>query len=140
MNKVVNTYWTDSRLSSQSVAPRAIPVLPEGREAVRAKIRARAEARRRGGVIPRWFIFTLIAVLTFIFCLTVNLRTHSEMMSEMEKQQMLNAEVLQLQTENTAIAEEVQKLQTDPATIERAARERLGMGRPNEKRILVSNY
>lgn len=138
MNKVVNTFWTDSRLSARNPAPRAISGFGEGREAVREKIRTRA-ARRRNGVVPRWFIFTLITTLTFLVCLTVNIRTRSQMLSEIEKQQNLNADVARFQSEVSALSEEVSKLQTDSATIERAARERLGMGRPNEKRIIVSS-
>jgi cell division protein FtsB len=58
------------------------------------------------------------------------------MQTELQQQQQLHTEIEQIQNVNTALADEVRRLQSDPATIERAARERLSMSRPNEK-ILV---
>lgn len=46
---------------------------------------------------------------------------------------VLQQEIAQLNLENTRLAGEVQALKTDPAMIERIAREELNLARPGEK-------
>ncbi len=136
MNKVVNSYSLNERLVSQQVSPRKTPIYAPSRTEVRAKIAARAE-RRQKRVLPQWIFFTCVVAITFAFCVIVNVKTRSEMHVELQQQQLLHTEIEQLQNDNSALADEVQRLQSDPATIERAARQRLNMVRANEK-VLVS--
>ncbi len=44
----------------------------------------------------------------------------------------LNADIEQLKQDNDALAREVRTLKTDPACIERMARDKLGLARPGE--------
>ncbi len=44
----------------------------------------------------------------------------------------LDAEVLRLQKENEHLTNRIQELRSDPATIEKLARERIGLGREND--------
>lgn len=101
-----------------------------------AKVRQRTGAKRGEKATPQWFVFAVIAAITFMLCLTINLRAYVEMSSEIEQNERLSIQFEQLTNENLAIQEEIYNLKTDSATVEREAR-KIGMSRPNEK-ILVS--
>lgn len=152
MKKDVNTYSLNNRLaatrpSSFAVTANARPVtgapqrktpvyLP-GRAEARERIAKRAAARRNK-IIPNWIIFVFIVAITFALCVILNVKIRSEMQTELQQQQQLHTEIEQLQNFNSALADEVRRLQSDPATIERAARERLNMGRPDEKVLILA--
>lgn len=87
---------------------------------------------------PQWFIFAVVVFITFMLCLTVNFRSFSNLMGEMEQNQKLNSEVEQLTNQNLLIQEEINSLKNDPKIIEREAR-KLGMGRPDEKVFVPTN-
>ena len=119
MNKVVATYWDNH----QTVLTPA------------ANSRPRAEAKREK-TNSHWFVFSVVVFITFMLCLTVNLRAFTELGGEIEQHHTLTLEVEQLTSHNLAIQEEIHRLKTDPRSVESEAR-KLGMGRANE-RILVS--
>ena len=131
MNKVANSYWTDSRLAAQRPSARPIS-LPSAAELSRELIGTRAEVRRRGGLIPSWVVFTMIMFATFALCLTVTLRTHAQMNTAGQKYSQMNADVQTLRNSNESLRHEVERLRKDPRAIESAARTRLNMVRPNE--------
>jgi cell division protein FtsB len=131
LNKVANSYWTDSRLATQRPAARALS-LPSAAELSRELIGTRAEVRRRGGLIPSWVVFTMIMFATFALCLTVTLRTHAQMNTAGQRYSQMNADVQTLRNSNESLRREVERLRKDPRAIEAAARTRLNMVRPNE--------
>lgn len=131
MNKSISY----AKTASQQVAPRTVPVYAPGRVEAREKVRARAA--RSQNVIPRWFIFFILAALSFVFCLALNVKSQAEFGLQQQKQNSFQVEIEQLKNDNTALTNEIQQLQTDPSTIERAARERANMVRSNEI-VLVS--
>jgi cell division protein FtsL len=137
LNRVVNTYSLNSAKVAQKPLPRRTPAFAPGRAEVRERIRTRAERRRRNKILPQWLIFVSVVAITFSFCVIVNVKTRSEMHEELQEQRSLHTEIERLQNENDSLADEVRRLQSDPAAIERAARDRLGMVRANEKRIIV---
>jgi len=51
--------------------------------------------------------------------------------------QALTADIDALKTDNTALREEARRLTEDPAAIERAARQDLGLARPGEIVVLI---
>ncbi len=120
MSKVVTTYWDNN----------SVVLMP-------AKARAKA-AERTDAATPQWFVFAIITSITFMLCLAINLRAHTEMSSEMELNQNLSVQLEQLSTENLVIQEEIHNLKTDSRTIESAAR-KIGMSRPNEKILVPVN-
>jgi cell division protein FtsB len=93
---------------------------------------------KRESATPQWFVFTVIVSLTFMLCLTINLRAFTEVRGEVEQNQKLSAEVDQLTNENLALQEEIHTLKTDSNAIEREAR-KLGMSRSNEKILVPAN-
>ena len=131
MNKVANSYWTDSRLTAQRPSARTLS-LPSAAELSRELIGSRAEVRRRGGLIPSWAVFTMIVLATFALCLTVTLRTHAQMNTAGQKFSQMNTDVQTLRNSNESLRHEVERLRKDPRAIESAARTRLNMVRANE--------
>ena len=137
MNKVANTYWTDSRLATQRPATRPLALTAPAREISREFVGTRAEVRRRGGLIPSWAVFSMIMLATLALCVTVTMRTHAEMRSAEQKFSQMTIEVQALSNTNDSLKREAQRLQNDPRTIEAAARARLNMVRANEIVVAV---
>lgn len=152
MNKAVNSFSLNNRLAAPrrrtlaetaiarpaiGTLPRKTPVFLPGRAEVREQIAKRAALRQKN-FLPAWIIFAAIVAFTFAFCAIVNVKTRSEMHEELQQQQLLHAEIEQLQNDNSALADEVRRLHSDPATIERAARERLGMVGKDEKVLVLA--
>lgn len=120
MSKVAVTYWNNTQAF-------AIP----------AKSRAKSAARSQSAT-PQWFVFAVIALITLMLCLTINLRAFSELTQETTQFQQLSAEIEQLNNENLAIQEEIHSLKSDARAIEREAR-KIGMSRSNEKILAPFN-
>jgi cell division protein FtsB len=95
-------------------------------------IGTRAEVRRRGGLIPAWVIFGMIILGTFAICVAVTMRTRTRMSLASDQYVRMQADVDGLRNANKSLRFEIEKLRTDPRTIEVAARSRLNMVRPNE--------
>ena len=132
MNKAANTYWTDSRLSTQRPAARPLTLAAPARDLSRELVGTRAEVRRRGGLIPSWAVFTMIMLATLALCVTVTMRTHAEMRGAEQKVSQMHTEVQTLSNTNDSLRREAERLQNDPRAIEAAARARLNMVRANE--------
>ena len=128
MSKVAATYW-DNNIS--------LPRAKQTRATAGAKTRTQMKSNR-AHVMPQWFVFTVIVSMTFMLCVTVNLRAYSELNGEVGQHQKLSVEVDQLTNENLALQEEIHNLKTDSRTIEREAR-KLGMSRSNEKFLVPAN-
>ncbi len=120
LNKVAVTYWDNPHTISLSDKRRA------------------KTATARTTATPQWFVFTVVASITFMLCMAINLRAFSEMSAELEQNERLSFAVEQLSNENVGLQSEVHNLKTDPLTLEREAR-RIGMSRPNEKVLVPVN-
>ncbi len=120
MSKVAATYWDNSRTV----------LMPHSNRAKTAKDRM--------NVTPQWFVFAVVASITFMLCLTINLRAFSEMSQEQHLNESLNSRIEVLTTENLVLQEEIHDLKSDEHAIEREAR-KLGMSRPNEKILVPTN-
>jgi cell division protein FtsB len=94
--------------------------------------------KRAQSTTPQWFVFAVIASMTFMLCMAVNLRAYTEMTQETIQFEQLNAEIDALNNENLIIQQEIHSLKSDPRAIEREAR-KLGMSRPNEKVLVPVN-
>ena len=132
MSKVANSYWVDERIRAQRVAPRANAALPSVQQISIDILGTRTEVRRRGGIIPSWVVFGMILLATLAVCVTVNMRTHAKVQIASQQLTAMQTDVESLRNVNQSLKAEVQKLRTDPRTIELAARARLNMVRSNE--------
>lgn len=120
MNKVAITYWDNSHTISMPVNSRAK--------------RAKAQSK----TTPQWFAFAVIASITCMLCMAINLRAFSEMSVELEQNERLSLAAEQLTNENLGLQTEVHSLKNDPLAVEREAR-KIGMSRPNEKVLVPVN-
>lgn len=95
-------------------------------------------AQRAKSSTPQWFLFVVVVAISLMLCLAVNFRALTEMRTEAEQHNQLNADVEKLSVENLALQEEIHNLKNDSETIEREAR-KIGMSRPNEKILVPTN-
>jgi len=95
-------------------------------------IGTRTEVRRRGGIIPSWVVFGMILLATFAVCVTVNMRTRAKVQVAAQQLTAMQTDVEGLRSVNQSLKSDLERLRTDPRTIELAARARLNMVRSNE--------
>lgn len=131
MSKVANSYWVDERIRAQRVAPRNSSLASVQQISIDI-IGTRTEVRRRGGIIPSWVVFGMVLLATFAVCVTVNLRTRAKVQIAAQQLNSMQTDVEALRSINHSLKAEVQRLRTDPRTIEVAARAHLNMVRSNE--------
>jgi cell division protein FtsB len=132
LSRAANTYWVDERIQTQRVTHRREPRFLPVREVSVELFGSRAEVRRRGGVIPSWVIFGMILMAASSLLVTIVIRTHAQVRSASERHLKLQDQVDTLRKTNSDLANELERLRTDPRAIELAARERLNMVRANE--------
>ena len=131
MSKVANSYWVDERIRSQRVAPRANTLASVQQISIDI-LGTRTEVRRRGGIIPSWVVFGMILLATLAVCVTVNMRTRARVHVAAQQLTAMQTDVEALRNVNQSLKLEVERLRTDPRTIELAARAHLNMVRSNE--------
>jgi cell division protein FtsB len=132
LSRVINSYWVDERIRAQRVAPRASSTFASVREISQDIIGTPAEVRRRGGVIPAWVIFGMVILGTFAICVAVTVRTRTRMSLASQQYVRMQVDVEELRNTNQSLRLEIQRLGSEPRTIEAAARTRLNMVRANE--------
>ncbi len=128
MNKLATTYWDSPQTMS-------LPVGGNRKSRAQSSVVADKSAE---SATPQWLVFAVVASMTLMLCLAINLRAYAVMNSEAEQNQRLNVEIEQLTNNNLAIQEEIHNLKTDARSIEREAR-KIGLNRPFEKVSLPSN-
>jgi len=132
VSRFANTYWVDERIRAQQVAPRASTSLASVQEISIGIVGTRSEVRRRGGIIPAWVVFAMVILAIGAVCVTVNMRTRTKAQIASVQLSAMESDVQTLRSLNQSLRTEVEKLKTDPRTIELAARSRLNMVRANE--------
>lgn len=131
MSKVANNYWVDERIRSQRVSPRASSLTSMQQISIEI-LGTPAEVRRRGGIIPSWVVFGMILLATFAVCVTVNMRTRAKVQVAAQQLTVMQTDVEALRNVNQSLKADLERLRTDPRSIELAARARLNMVRSNE--------
>jgi cell division protein FtsB len=74
----------------------------------------------------------MILLATLSVCVTVNMRTRAKVSVAAQQLSLMQSDVEVLRNINHSLKAEVNRLRTDPRTIETAARARLNMVRSNE--------
>jgi cell division protein FtsL len=132
VSRVINSYWVDERIRAQRVVPRVNSPFASVREISQDIIGTPAEVRRRGGVIPAWVVFGMVILATFAICVSVTIRTRTRVSLASQQYARMQSDVKDLRNSNQRLRVEIEKLGSDPRTIEAAARTRLNMVRANE--------
>jgi cell division protein FtsB len=114
-----------SRRSMALASPASLPLLQPVHFATDA-------ARKSIGVIPSWVLLGMIVVAGAAICLTVNWRASAERATSQAQLSNLSSEIEGLRRLNASLEVEIQRMNSDPALIESAARERLGMVKPTD--------
>lgn len=136
MNRVGNTYRLSGRQISQRVAAQAIPTLPI-RELSRDLFPATLSWLR---VIPSWVFLAMILLATLGICSTVIVRSRAELKASTLEYSRMGSEITSMRRSNSSLQVEIRRIASDPGTIEWAARERLGMVRPNDIIVPLESF
>jgi len=128
LNRVGNTYWLSNRQVTQRVAAQALPTLPV-RELSRELIPATLGGLR---LVPSWIFLAMILIATLGICSTVIIRSRAELKASSLQFDRMTSEIDAVRRSNASLQVEIRRMTSDPAMIESAARERLGMVRPTD--------
>ncbi len=112
MNKVATTYWDNSQTFWKKSPARSVTETNR-RNAMKNKTKT---------ATPQWFIFAVIASITFMLCLTINFRAFTEVNQEMSQNATLMTQVDNLSAGNLSLQEELHSLKNDSGAIKREAR------------------
>jgi cell division protein FtsB len=127
LNRLGNTYWLSNRQATQRVA-QTIPMLPV-RDISREVFPVALSWLR---MIPSWMFLAMILMATLGICSTVITRSKAELKASTTEYGRISSEIASIRRSNTSLQVEIRRMASDPSTIESAARERLGMVRPND--------
>lgn len=120
--------WLSNRGVTQDTTAQALPgSRTEG--SARDFARTAVEAIQ---FIPAWVVITMIIVAATAVCGTVIFRAQEEFKTSALQHQGMVTEIKSLGATNQSLQLEINRLSNDSATIELAARQRLGMVRPND--------
>ncbi len=123
-----NTYWLNNRAINQNVGGQSLPRIPF-RDVSRELFPVAAGSLRQ---IPSWIFLAMILVATVGICATVIVRSRTELKASSVEYARITGEIDSMRRANAALQLQVRRMASDPSTIESAARERLGMVRPND--------
>ena len=128
MTRVGNTYWLSNRQMNQGVAAQTIPALSV-REFSRDLFPAALHGLR---LIPSWIFLAMILIATLGICSTVILRSNEELKVSTLEYGRIGTEINSIRRSNNTLQDQISRIASDPASIELAARERLGMVKPSD--------
>ena len=83
-------------------------------------------------LLPSWIYLAMIIIAAAAICVTVNFRGHTQLNAAERQFHQMETEIASLRRANASLQTEVLRITTEPATIESAARARLGMVRPSD--------
>ena len=83
-------------------------------------------------IVPPWVLLTAVLMATTGVCITVLTHAHSELERAQAHQQSMATQIASLRQNNGILQGEIKSLTNDSNAIELAARDRLGMVRPND--------
>jgi len=120
--------WLTNRAMAQDMTVQAMPAArPAGsaRDLV-------ATATTALQFIPTWVVLAMVIVAGTAVCCTVIIRSQAEFRTSASQHQDIISQIDSLREANRTLRVEINHLTTDSNAIELAARQRLGMVRPND--------
>ena len=85
-------------------------------------------------------VIGLVVVSLLLFLAVAGLATHRELTAAEERKQMLQERIDETRQRNEELRKQVEFLQTNPATLERLAREDYRMAYPDDVIIVVEEH
>jgi cell division protein FtsL len=83
-------------------------------------------------LVPSWIFLAMILLATLGICSTVVVRSRAELRTSSLQLDRMTSEIDAMRRSNASLRVEIRRMTSDPGMIESAARERLGMVRPND--------
>ena len=128
MHNVRTISWLANRALTHDIVPQAVPVPSSGASASHIA----GIALGWINIIPSWVILAMIIFAGSGVCVTVILRAQTEFKASSSQHQGMLADIDSVRRTNDLLQLEINHLTNDSSAIELAARERLGMVRPND--------
>jgi cell division protein FtsB len=136
LNQLGNTSWLSSRQLTQRIAVQQLPGVQLGQLSVPVV----ASARRAISFVPSWILLAMILMAGAAICTAVTLRARTQFRLSEAQYQRMSSDIESLRRTNIALQVEIHRMTTEPATIESAARERLGMVRPTDIVVPIESH
>jgi cell division protein FtsB len=128
LNRFGNTSWLSSRQLTQRVAVQQI----SGGSLRPISLPIVASAQRAIAFVPSWILLAMILIAAVGICSTVVLRARAQLDLSQAQHGRMSSDIEALRRSNAVLQVEIRRITTEPAMIESAARERLGMVRPTD--------
>lgn len=129
MQSLGNTEWLLNRAATRPAVAQRIEILASPHLTVRQLVIPAIDGARH---IPSWVIFATLLLATAAICSTAVLRARAELSASSAQRQNVESQIQMLREANQSLQRDIQRLTSDPSAIELAARERLGMVKPND--------
>lgn len=136
MHNVRTIGWLANRALTQDIAPQAMPV----NAPVVSPSQAVGAALRWINVVPSWVILAMIIFAGSGVCATVISRAQTEFEASSSQHQGMVVEIESARQANESLQMQIHRLTNDSSAIELAARERLGMVRPNDIVVPIESF
>ena len=134
MHNVRTIGWLTNRALTQDVAVQTTPA-----SSTTAATKILGNVLGWTHLIPSWVVLAMIILAASGVCCTVIFRSRAEFKTSSSAYQGIVSEIGSMRQANQSVQVEINRLTNDSHAIELAARERLGMVRPNDVVIPIES-
>ena len=128
MHNVTTIGWLANRALTHDVAAQTLPASSPTATATEVL----GNVVRWTNSIPSWAVLAMIILAASGVCCTVIFRSRAEFKTSTSQYKSMTSEIDSMRQANQSLQVEINRLTTDSHAIELAARQRLGMVRPND--------
>ena len=128
MHNVTTIGWLANRALTHDVAAQTVPASSTTATATEVL----GNVLRWTYSIPSWAVLAMIILAASGVCCTVIFRSRAEFKTSTSQYKSMTSEIDSMRQANQSLQVEINRLTTDSHAIELAARQRLGMVRPND--------
>ncbi len=129
MQSLGNTDWLLNRAATRPAVAQRIEAIGGSKITARDLVVPAIDGVR---LIPAWVIFATVLLATTAICATAVMRARAELKTSSATRQNMELQIQALRETNLSLQRDIQRLTSDPNAIELAARDRLGMVKPND--------
>jgi len=128
LHNVTTIGWLANRALTHDVAAQTVPASSTTATATEVL----GNVLRWTNSIPSWAVLAMIILAASGVCCTVIFRSRAEFKTSSSQYQSMTSEIDSMRQANQSLQVEINRLTSDSHAIELAARQRLGMVRPND--------
>jgi cell division protein FtsB len=134
LHNVTTIGWLRNRALTHDVAAQTVPA-----STTTTATEIIGSVLRSANSIPSWAVLTMIILAASGVCCTVILRSRAEFSTSSSQYQGMTSDIDSMRQTNQSLQAEINRLTSDSHAIELAARQRLGMVRPNDVVVPVES-